>query len=157
MPENAGELIEGAPEPVKPPVVDTPEEKPKRPRKTSGGEKKTSGKTKKELPKSGGKTPTLDEATIARNIMGLHMMLSIATTPKAMISPENAQAMAHAIYDVMQQFDMEWLGKYLPFVNLFGTVVVCEAPTVIALAQWIREKREGGNPNGEGTVYANYE
>ena len=83
------------------------------------------------------KKAEITEESIKMNIMGMHMLLAIRI-PEAMISEENARAEAKAIKDIVDRYGLAWIEKYLPMLNFAGTIIVCEYPTALAIANAIR-------------------
>lgn len=70
--------------------------------------------------------------SIKMSVLGVHTIIAMYAKD-AMISDANATAEAIAIKQVIDEFDMAWLAKYMPIVALAGTIAFCEAPTVKAV------------------------
>ena len=117
------------PQPQQEPITNIPKKKPRR------------------------KKAEITEESIKMNIMGMHMLLAIRI-PEAMISEENARAEAKAIKDIVDRYGLAWIEKYLPMLNFAGTIIVCEYPTALAIANAIRgrNKPKGEDKNEEHKV-----
>ena len=105
--------------------------------------------TKKPHKKRTTKKKEITTESLKMSIMGTHAVLAIYT-PSAMISEPNATAMALAMKQVIEEYDMTWIAHYFPIVALAGTIAFCEMPTVKALKaeheRRVNIKKSGGNP-----------
>jgi len=83
--------------------------------------------------RKGGRKPVKVQLTperIARGLEGLHRVADLFL-PGAAITRQEADLMGEAIYEVIQEYDLSWLLKYLPVINLAITVAMVEYPVFL--------------------------
>ncbi len=130
------------------PAQDVTEEKPKRGRKPKDAPDATviprKSKKKKEEEKDP-ETPKTGEF-FAQQIYGIHQLASVMTGIDLSITPESAQQLGQAVYEVVKEYDLSWMSKFSPLINLAVTAAIVEAPVIMkaqkALAQKAAIKKE---------------
>jgi hypothetical protein len=132
------------------------EAKPKRKRRTkaemeaarlSGDVPPRAGGNRKSSSKAG-----IDPAPIANTIQGFHEFLGELVSPDCKLTDKQALIEAEAIVAVAEQYDMQAVGKYAPWIALVGTILLCETTTAVAITKKVKEKRQNGAPTITGTL-----
>lgn len=126
------------------PGKDIPEKKPRKKRepKLEGFDEKK-GKKEKDTPKKKvkkRKIPEFTEEAIAKQILGIHMILALRFQ-SAKIEMEDALLIAAPVKEIIDEYEMEWLTKYMPFISLIGATAIVEFPVVVGIREEIREHR----------------
>ena len=80
-------------------------------------------------------------ALLANATEGIHAMLAEVVDPKCALSHEQAVIEGEAIARVMEQYQMDPDGKYLPWIILVGTIALCETPTAVVITKKVRQAR----------------
>lgn len=115
-------------------VPETVPEKPKRQRKKKDDVIVPDGEV---IPRRrGSKKETVTNQTpemIAKQLFGLHQLASVMTGIDLSIQEEGAQDLGKAIYEVIKQYDLDFIGKYSPWFNLIITAAVVELPVFAKL------------------------
>ena len=73
-------------------------------------------------------------ALITNTTEGLHAMLAEVIDPRCALTHEQAKIEGEAIARVMEQYSLDPNGKYLPWIVLVGTIMLCETPTFMVIA-----------------------
>jgi hypothetical protein len=84
----------------------------------------------------------VDAELIANTTEGLHAILAELVDPKCALTHEQAKIEGEAIARVMEQYQLDPQGKYLPWVILVGTLALCETPTIVVIANKVKTTRE---------------
>jgi len=84
----------------------------------------------------------VDAELLANTTEGLHAILAEVVDPRCALTHEQAKIEGEAIARVMEQYQLDPQGKYLPWVILFGTLALCETPTIVVIASKVKQTRE---------------
>jgi len=71
---------------------------------------------------------------LANTTMGIHAMLAEVVDERCALSEQQAKIEGEAIARILEQYKMDPDGKYLPWIVLFGTLMLCETPTIVVLS-----------------------
>lgn len=86
---------------------------------------------------------------LTNTTMGIHAMLAEVVDPRCALQPEQAKIEGEALARIMEQYKMDPDGKYLPWLVLIGTLLLCETPTVMVIAGKVKSSRSGRTQKGE--------
>lgn len=127
---------------------DIPAKKPRKKREPKLGgydekaEKKKGGKatntTKKKRAQK--KIPEFTEEGIAKQILGIHMILALKFE-SARIEMDDALLIAGPAKEILDEYEMAWLAKFMPFISLLGALAIVELPVIIGIKEEIRKNR----------------
>ena len=106
------------------------------PRKGKGGEA-ASAKEEKTSKDSITKTAEF----YARQVEGMHMMASMLTGLDLSIKSSEAQTLGEAIYLVVKEYDLEFISKYAPLLNLAATTLMVEVPVVMRATEAVKVRK----------------
>lgn len=67
----------------------------------------------------------------AQQIFGMHTLASLITGMDLTIDPKGAASMGQAIYEVVKEYDLSWLNKFTPVMNLIVTTAIVEGPVIL--------------------------
>ena len=81
-------------------------------------------------------------ALIANTTEGLHAMLAEIVDPRCALTHEQAKIEGEAIARVMEQYSLDPSGKYLPWIVLVGTILLCETPTFVVVSAKLKTSRQ---------------
>jgi hypothetical protein len=84
-------------------------------------------------------------ALLANTTMGIHAMLAEVVDPKCALTESQARIEGEAIARIMEQYKMDPDGKYLPWLVLVGTLMLCETPTAVVITRKMKESRADHN------------
>ena len=79
---------------------------------------------------------------IANTTEGLHAMLAEIVDPRCALTHEQAKIEGEAIAHILDQFSMDPNGKYLPWIVLVGTLLLCETPTIMVVSAKLKTARQ---------------
>jgi hypothetical protein len=80
-----------------------------------------------------------DLASLLSNTsMGIHLMLAEVVDAKCELSEQQAKIEGEAIARILEQYKMDPDGKYLPWIVLVGTLMLCETPTMVVLSNKLK-------------------
>ena len=133
-------------------------EKPKRSRKPKipNGEvipRKKRGAKEEEL-----KIPEAQPAEFfAQQLFGIHQIAALMTGLPVTITEDDAKKLGDAVHGVVKQYDLTWITKFTPILNLMLVVAVVEAPVVIRGQAAMSEKRAAMKPKPFKAVVASVE
>lgn len=82
----------------------------------------------------------------AQQLYGIHQLAALMTGLPVQISEEDSKKLGDAIHGVVKQFDLSWIGKFTPIVNLAVAVTVVEAPVIMRAQAALSEKRAATKP-----------
>jgi len=71
---------------------------------------------------------------LANTTMGIHAMLAEVLDERCALSESQAKIEGEAIARILEQYKMDPDGKYLPWIVLVGTLMLCETPTIVVLS-----------------------
>lgn len=147
--EETLEKLPDSPELETPGVEGEPAPEPKRgrgrPRKTQIPEadviprkaKDAKPSSKKEEEKNTNQTAEF----FAQQIFGIHTLASLVTGMDLMIDAKGAASMGAAVYEVVKQYDLSWLNKFTPVMNLIVTTAIVEGPVILKAQAQAKAKR----------------
>jgi hypothetical protein len=81
-------------------------------------------------------------ALIANTSEGLHAMLAELVDPKCALTHDQAKIEGEAIARILDQYSMDPNGKYLPWIVLVGTLLLCETPTIMVVSAKLKTSRQ---------------
>jgi hypothetical protein len=85
-------------------------------------------------------------ALITNTTEGLHAMLAEVIDPRCALTHEQAKIEGEAIARVMEQYSLDPSGKYLPWIVLIGTILLCETPTFVVVSAKLKTSRSKPKP-----------
>ena len=77
-------------------------------------------------------------ALIANTTEGLHAMLAEIVDPRCALTHEQAKIEGESIARILDTYQMDPNGRYLPWIVLIGTLMLCETPTIMILTAKIK-------------------
>jgi hypothetical protein len=81
-------------------------------------------------------------ALITNTTEGLHAMLAEVIDPRCALTHEQAKIEGEAIARILDQYKMDPDGKYLPWIVLIGTLMLCETPTIMVVTSKVKTSRQ---------------
>ena len=81
-------------------------------------------------------------ALIANTSEGLHAMLAELVDPKCALTHDQAKIEGEAIARILSQYNMDPNGRYLPWIVLVGTILLCETPTFVVISSRVKSARQ---------------
>jgi hypothetical protein len=81
-------------------------------------------------------------ALIANTSEGLHAMLAELVDPKCALTHDQAKIEGEAIARILDQYSMDPNGRYLPWIVLVGTLLLCETPTIMVVSAKLKTTRQ---------------
>ena len=89
-------------------------------------------------------------ATSAKNLQGLHLMLSMMTgLPEAQLTNSESVALAGALEKVSQEYGLALDGKTGAFLQLAGTAAIIYVPRALAVRARLAKQKEENKDLGE--------
>jgi hypothetical protein len=85
-------------------------------------------------------------ALITNTTEGLHAMLAEVVDPRCALTHEQAKIEGEAIARVMDQYSLDPSGRYLPWIVLIGTILLCETPTFVVVSAKLKTSRSKPKP-----------
>lgn len=113
------------------------DEKAEKKNNSEKGGKATNTTKKKRAQK---KIPELTEEGIAKQILGIHMILALKFE-SARIEMDDALLIAGPAKEILDEYEMAWLAKFMPFISLLGALAIVELPVIIGIKEEIRKNR----------------
>ena len=102
------------------------------PRKPKGGDKPAE-------PKQAETAKTAE--FYARLAEGAHMSISLMTGLDLTIPAKDAQALGEAIFQVVKEYDLTFISKYAPILNLMAVTAAVEIPVIIKAQAGLNAKQ----------------
>ena len=81
-------------------------------------------------------------ALIANTTEGLHAMLAEIVDPRCALTHEQAKIEGESIARILDTYQMDPNGKYLPWIVLVGTLMLCETPTIMVVSAKLKTSRQ---------------
>jgi hypothetical protein len=81
-------------------------------------------------------------ALIANTSEGLHAMLAEFVDPRCALTHDQAKIEGEAIARILDQYKMDPDGKYLPWIVLIGTILLCETQTFVVVSAKLKTSRK---------------
>ena len=77
----------------------------------------------------------------ANQFYGLHLLATAITKIDCTITKEESQQVGQAVYDVIKEYDMTWLNKSAPILNLVVTIAMVELPVYLKVQAQLTPKK----------------
>lgn len=82
-----------------------------------------------------------DATFYARLVEGTHMSLSLMTGMDLTIAPKDAEALGAAILAVVKEYDLSFISKYAPMLNLVAVTAAVEIPIMMKAQAGLKAKQ----------------
>ena len=115
-----------------------------RPRKDSIPEADVLPRKPKGVDKSAGKpsdAPAKNGEFYARMVEGSHLTISLLTGMDLTLPAKDAAALGEAIYQVVKEYDLSFISKYAPILNLVAVTASVEIPVMMRAQMGLAQKK----------------
>lgn len=93
----------------------------------------------------------LNAETVSNNIFGIHQILAMMVTPEFAIGKDEAKVLGEAVYNVIKDYNLEFLNKYSKYIDLIFAVAVVEVPVGMRVSAAIKKKKTSKKADKEGS------